>query len=67
MNQSPWLVYSDNVLPWIVYSDHPVHLYRVVCRFSTRSQAEMHSQSLNRLTRGAVYKVCYASQSKASA
>ncbi|GAX37877.1 hypothetical protein [Nodularia sp. NIES-3585] len=67
MNESPWLVYSDNVLPWLVYSDHPVHLYRVVCRFSTRPQAEMHAQSLNRLTRGVGYKVCCETQVKTSA
>jgi hypothetical protein len=52
-------------LPWIVYTE-PDHSYRVVVRFGTRSEAEMHKQSLNRLSITRPYKVCFDNQVKVS-
>lgn len=57
-------------LPWIVYfndslssTDDGVSLSKVSARFGTRVEAEMHRQSLNRLTKSCKYKVCFDNQS----
>lgn len=53
-------------LPWIVYTDLD-HSYRIVVRFGTRSEAEMHKQALNRFSVTKPYKVCFDNQVKVSA
>ncbi|HYW20311.1 MAG TPA: hypothetical protein VE956_13575 [Nodularia sp. (in: cyanobacteria)] len=58
-NNNPWIVYSSHILA----SSMPVELSKIVCRFGTRAEAEMHRQSLNRLTNTSVYKVCFDNKS----
>ena len=55
----PWIVYSSQPLLSVEQSLTPVHLSEVVARFGTRAEAEMHAQSLNRLTKSSRYKVCF--------
>ncbi|WP_016953525.1 hypothetical protein [Anabaena sp. PCC 7108] len=45
-------------LPWIVYTEVD-HSYRIVSSLGTRSEAEMHKQGLNRLSKSKPYKVCF--------
>ncbi|MBD2568351.1 hypothetical protein [Anabaena lutea] len=55
-----------NRLPWIVYTE-PDHSYRIVTRFGTRPEAEMHAQRLNRLDASVNYKVCWDKEVKVAA
>ena len=45
-----------NELPWLVYTSIDFN-YRIVARFGTRGEAEMHKQSLNQFSRTRPYKV----------
>ncbi|MDB9374685.1 hypothetical protein [Nodularia sphaerocarpa] len=54
-NNNPWIVYSSHILA----SSQPIELSKIVTRFGTKSEAEMHRHSLNRLTRSSNYKVCF--------
>lgn len=47
------------MLPWIVYCQSPSDFYRIVTRFGTRAEAEMHAQYLNKFVRNIRYKVCF--------
>ncbi len=46
-------------LPWLVINVSAIPPSKV-CRFGTRADAEMHAQSLNRLTRSINYKAIFS-------
>lgn len=51
MTPLPWIVMNVSIIP-----------STQVCRFGTRADAEMHAQSLNRLTKTTNYKAIYSLQ-----
>ncbi len=52
---------------WIVYTcptfNHPVP-FRIITRFGTESEAQMHAQGLNRICRTMSYKVRFLKQNQ---